>query len=215
MWPFSWTIAMFFPFASTDFMFWDFSLKSKYEDLFLADNHVNNPEVILSVNYDGIKTQTWGGTTFLVHAPVGGEMNAADFGINGGWGGIRTTKAFVNKFTDPADKRGRFFTQGQSLEINDLGDFKNGYAFIKYKNVTSTGAKGSDASGNFVDTDIPMYRLADVYLMYAEATLRGGNGSRATALGYINALKTRAGAATISDADLTLFFKRRYCYLYK
>ena len=31
-----------------------------------------------------------------------------------------------------------------------------------------------------------------------------GNGSRATALGgYINALKTRAGAATISDADLT------------
>ena len=49
-----------------------------------------------------------------------------------------------------------------------------------------------------------MYRLADVYLMYAEATLRGGNGSRATALGYINDLKTRAGAATISDADLTL-----------
>jgi hypothetical protein len=181
-----------------------FSLKSKYEDLFLADNHVNNPEVILSVNYDGIKTQTWGGSTFLVHAPVGGDMNPADFGINGGWGGIRTTKAFVNKFTDPADKRGRFFTQGQSLEINDLGDFKNGYAFIKYKNVTSTGVKGSHAAGDFVDTDIPMYRLADVYLMYAEATLRGGNGSRATALGYINALKTRAGAATISDADLTL-----------
>ena len=175
-----------------------------YESLFLADNHLNNPEVILSVNYDGIKTQTWGGSTFLVHASVGGEMNAADFGINGGWGGIRTTKAFVNKFTDPADKRGRFFTQGQTLEITDLGDFKSGYAFIKYKNVTSTGAKGSHAAGDFVDTDIPMYRLADVYLMYAEATLRGGNGSRATALGYINALKTRAGAATISDADLTL-----------
>ena len=67
----------------------------------------------------------------LVHAPVGGEMIAADFGINGGWGGIRTTKAFVNKFTDPADKRGRFFTQGQSLEINDLGDFKMGMHFYK------------------------------------------------------------------------------------
>lgn len=183
-----------------------YSLKSRYEDLFLADNHLSNPEVILSVNYDGIKTQTWGGTTFLVHAPVGGDMNAADFGVNGGWGGIRTTKTFVNRFTDVNDKRGRFFTQGQSLEINDLGDFKNGYAFIKYKNVTSTGAKGSDASGNFVDTDIPMYRLGDVYLMYAEATLRGGNGNRATALGYINALKTRAGAATIVDADLTLDF---------
>ncbi|GGP01304.1 membrane protein [Cloacibacterium rupense] len=182
-----------------------YSLKSKYEDLFLADNNLNNPEVILSVNYDGLKTQTWGGTTFLVHAPVGGDMPAADFGINGGWGGIRTTKTFVQRF-DPSDKRGRFFTQGQTLEIDDLGDFKNGYAFIKYKNVTSTGAKGSDTSGNFVDTDIPLYRLADVYLMYAEATLRGGNGNAGTALGYINALRTRAGAPTITSAQMTLDF---------
>jgi hypothetical protein len=30
-----------------------------------------------------------------------------------------------------------FYKEGQSLEINDLGDFKNGYAFIKYKNITS------------------------------------------------------------------------------
>ena len=183
-----------------------YSLKSKYSDLFLADNNLNNPEVILSINYDGIKSQTYGGTTFLVHAAVGGSMAPADFGIGGGWGGLRVTKTFVNKFTDANDKRGNFYTQGQSLEINDLGDFKNGYAFIKYKNMTSAGVKGSDASGTFVDADIPLYRLADVYLMYAEATLRGGNGSLSTALGYINALKTRAGAATISSSDLTLNF---------
>jgi hypothetical protein len=53
-----------------------------YESLFLADNHLNNPEVILSVNYDGIKTQTFGGSTFLVRASVGGEMNAADFAVS-------------------------------------------------------------------------------------------------------------------------------------
>ena len=133
-------------------------------------------------------------------------MAPADFGIGGGWGGLRVTKNFVNRFTDTNDKRGNFYTQGQSLEINDLGDFKNGYAFIKYKNVTSTGVSGSDKSGVFVDTDLPLYRLSDVYLMYAEATLRGGNGSLSTALGYINALKTRAGAATISSGDLTLNF---------
>ena len=177
-----------------------------YESLFLADNNLNNPEVILSINYDGLKSQTYGGTTFLVHAAVGGSMAPADFGIGGGWGGLRVTKTFVNKFTDANDQRGNFYTQGQSLEINDLGDFKNGYAFIKYKNMTSAGVKGSDASGTFVDADIPLYRLADVYLMYAEATLRGGNGSLSTALGYINALKTRAGAATISSSDLTLNF---------
>ena len=115
-----------------------------YESLFLADNNLNNPEVILSINYDGLKSQTYGGTTFLVHAAVGGSMAPADFGIGGGWGGLRVTKTFVNRFTDANDKRGNFYTQGQSLEINDLGDFKNGYAFIKYKNITSAGVKGSD-----------------------------------------------------------------------
>jgi hypothetical protein len=33
----------------------------------------------------------------LTHAPVGGSMKASDFGINGGWGGIRTI-CFVDKF---------------------------------------------------------------------------------------------------------------------
>ena len=37
-----------------------------------------------------------------------------------------------------------------------------------------------------------MFRLADVYLMYAEAVLRGGGGSTATALGYVNEIRARA-----------------------
>jgi len=169
-----------------------YSLKSKYDDLFLADNNISNPEQILSVNFDGINTQTNGGTTYLVHAAVGGEMKATDFGINGGWSGIRTTKAFVNLFpTSGADKRGRFFTTGQNLEINDLGSFTDGYAFIKYKNVKSNGSVG--AHDNWVEADIPLYRLADIYLMYAEAVLRGGSGgSQATAIGYVNQLRERA-----------------------
>ena len=38
-----------------------------------------------------------------------------------------------------------------------------------------------------------MFRLADVYLMYAEAVARGGQGgSMATAVEYVNALRQRA-----------------------
>lgn len=185
-----------------------YSLKSKYSDLFLADNNLNNPEQIFSINYDGIRTQTYGGTTYMVHAAIGGSMPASDFGVNGGWGGLRTTKAFVDMF--PAggeDNRGRFYTDGQSKEINDLGSFNDGYAFIKYKNVTSTGVAGSDGAGNFVDADLPLYRLADIYLMYAEATLRGGNGNSGTALGYINNLRERAYGNTSGNvASLSLGF---------
>ena len=168
-----------------------YSLKPKYGDLFLADNNVNNPEAIFTVNFDGVNTQTNGGTTYLVHAAIGGSMQAVDYGVNGGWGGLRTTKAFVAKFpTSGADKRGNFFTTDQNLEINDLGSFNDGYAFIKFKNIKSNGAAGADK--NWVEADIPLYRLADIYLMYAEATLRGGNGNIATAVDYINQLRQRA-----------------------
>ena len=51
-----------------------------------------------------------------------------------------------------------------------------------------------------------MFRLADAYLIYAEAVVRGGGGSRATALGYINALRQRASAGAITDAQMTLDF---------
>jgi hypothetical protein len=55
-----------------------------------------------------------------------------------------------------------------------------------------------------------MFRLADVYLMYAEAALRGGSGGdNATALNYINLLRQRAYGNTsgnITSADLTLDF---------
>lgn len=186
-----------------------YSLKSNYASLFLADNHLNNPEVIFSVNFDGLKTQTWGGTTFIIHAGVGGSMDANNFGINGGWSGLRSTKNLVNLFpsTDGSqDARGRFHSAGQDLEINNFSTFTEGYPFIKFKNVTSTGVAGSDTSGNFVDTDFPMFRLADAHLIYAEAVLRGGGGSTATALGYINSLRTRANASTISASNLTLDF---------
>lgn len=185
-----------------------YSLKPKYQDLFLADNDVANPETIFSVNYDGVHSQSWGGTTFLVHASVGGSMNASEYGVNGGWWGLRVTKDFVNKFNS-GDKRGNFYTAGQNLEINDLGNFTDGYAFTKYKNVTSAGVVGKDGSGNFVDADMPIFRLADVYLMYAEATLRGGGGSTSTAVDYINKLRERAYGNTsgnITAADLNLNF---------
>ncbi len=188
-----------------------YSLEPKYANLFLADNNVNNNEVIFSVNFDGVHTKTWGGTTFIIHAAVGGSMDPAAFGIDGGWAGIRVTSALVNKFADPSgntDYRAMFYTTGQSLAINDVGKFTDGYAVTKWKNITSTGLPGSDLT--FPDTDFPLFRLADVYLMYAEAVVRGGTGGdMATAVSYINKIRERAygnNSGNITAGDLTLNF---------
>ncbi len=187
-----------------------YGLKGKYGDLFLADNDKNNPEAIFTINFDGQRTQTSGGTTYMVHAAVGGTMPASQFGINGGWSGLRTTSSYVGLFNDTNDQRRNFYTSGQNLEINDLGSFNDGYAFVKYKNLTSGGNAGSDNSGNFCDADIPMFRLADVYLMYAEAVLRGGSGGDpVTALGYVNALRTRAGAAPVTSINTDYILDER------
>lgn len=187
-----------------------YSLESDYSHMFLADNQ-DSPEFIFQIAFDGQNTQSYGGTSFIIHGAVGGSMSAAAFGIDGGWSGMRTTSAFVNKFSDTSgdtDSRAMFYTDGQSLEIDDITEFTNGYAITKYKNITSTGAQGSNAE--FTDTDFPVFRLADIYLMYAEAVLRGGSGgSTGEALTYVNALRERAygdASGNISAAQLNLGF---------
>jgi len=293
-----------------------------YDELFLADNDTNGAqnEFIFTANFDGLSSQTYGGTTFLVHAAIGGSMPANEFGVNGGWGGIRTTKNLVNKFpegmVDPdalnaslsgtlsdwglvgdattngwngpdmemyetssnvfelfatlsgnqmkfrfnedwgqnygdneadgtleagggnidlpsgngvyhvvlnlnsltyslsivlpeSDKRGMFYTDGQSLEIENIPPFNNGYAITKFKNIDSNGNQGVDTSGNFVDTDLALIRLAEIYLNYAEATLRGGGGDLNLATTKINELIARAYGSnnnSISSSDMSLDF---------
>jgi len=285
-----------------------------YDELFMADNDVNGAqnEFIFTLNFDGMQSQTYGGTTFLVHAAIGGSMNPGEFGVNGGWGGLRTTKNLVNQFavdldilntslgslsdwglvgsatpngwngpdvemyqTGPqefsiyaelvsgelkfrfnedwgnnfgdngndgtlesggsnipitagtyfivmdlstgtysispfsSDKRGMFYSDGQNLEIESIPPFEDGYAVTKWTNIDSNGNQGSDSSGNFVDTDIPLIRLAEIYLNYAEATLRGGGGDTNTAVSLVNDIRERGfggSSGTISSGDLTLDF---------
>jgi hypothetical protein len=189
-----------------------YTLIPKYANNFTADNNLS-AEMIFPITSDGQNTQTYGGMTYLIHAAIGGSMSPAAFGVGGGWGGIRTTKALVNKFSDTSgatDKRAMFWSAGQKLDINDIGQFTEGWAITKYSNLTSTGAAAPHAHPDFVDTDYPLFRLADVYLMYAEAVLRGApTGNATTALGYVNAIRTRAYGNTngnITSAQLTLDF---------
>ena len=71
--------------------------------------------------------------------------------------------------------------------------------------LNSDGTPGSNVS--FADTDFPMFRLADAYLMYAEAYLRGAEGIEpATALDYVNQLRRRAGVDEVAISDMSLDF---------
>lgn len=182
-----------------------------YRYLFSADNNRNGAEkeFIFPIVGDGNAIRaTGGGMSFIMHASIGGSMDAASRGMDGGWQGIRTRREFVNLFPDETgtgDKRGTFYTAGQSKDINNVGTFTDGYAVTKYINKNSDGTAAQ--RNDIPDIDFPMFRLTDAYLMYAEATVRGAStGNINTALGYINQIRTRAGAQTITTAQLTLDF---------
>ena len=182
-----------------------FALDNNYSNLFMADNH-SSSEIIFPICFDGQYTQTWGGTTFLICAALGSTMDASDYGMNNGWNGLRATPTFVNIFTDSTlDTRWKFHTSGEKVISGDtvtiyqdvnIGEVltncpdTSGYLVGKFSNLDQMGNPGSHVSLTHSDTDFPMFRLADVYLMLAEASLQ--NGDAGTALTYMNYIRERA-----------------------
>lgn len=194
-----------------------YTLQNDYDHLFYADNDTS-PEIIFPVVFEGNQIRTFGGTTFLGHAALGGSMVPSDFGFDFGWGGLKTTAALVDKFPFPGgdttaespDDRANFWTDGQTKEIDFVtGDWADGggYGIVKYVNINQDGTPGSNVT--FSDTDFPMFRLGEAYLNYAEAVVRDGGGSAATAVDLINELRVRSygdNSGNISSTDLTLDF---------
>ncbi len=171
-----------------------YSIDPNYHRMFLADNNTS-PEIVFAVTQDGRRTQGYGCVTFLVHAAVGD--GAVAYGVKGGWYGLRL-KPQAAAFYSAGDTRNSYFdATGRSPAVSVMTNWSQGILAPKFQNRTSAGVIGSDST--FVDTDYPMFRLGEAYLIYAEANIRGGGGSAATALVYLNALRERAYGNTSAD----------------
>ncbi len=86
---------------------------SPYQELFLADNDKCTDEIIFAVQQDGLYTQSYGATNYLVFASTGGTMNVKHIGISSGWGGLRTTPEFADKFA-AGDQRNLLYDTDKS-----------------------------------------------------------------------------------------------------
>ena len=129
-----------------------------------------------------------------------------------GWKCMVARKSFVRKFewndvemTESNDRRVAqwqtykhgFTVENPSLIGDDWG--KNGYLAIKYTN----WAYNEDGTIDYANIppnstpfggDYAMIRLAEIYLTAAECILKGGGGSPAQALEYVNNVRQRAYA---------------------
>ncbi|OIQ17628.1 MAG: RagB/SusD family nutrient uptake outer membrane protein [Flavobacterium sp. MedPE-SWcel] len=184
-----------------------YTLSNNFVSNFSSDNDTST-EIIFPLIADPVVSQSYGNTTYIVNGSLSTEtMNINDFGSVDGWTGHRATKAWYSLFgdleTSTDDRASLFWTEGHNYEMEDYKKWEDGYPSIKFRN---TSFSGTSIATSFSPTDFPLFRLSDAYLMYAECALRGGGGSQADALDYVNAIRTRSNATAITSSELTLDF---------
>lgn len=199
---------------------------SAYQMLFMGDNGETaaSTEAVFPILQDGLTTTSWGTTLFLSAGSFKADMFAnpndptAVNGVSGqAWGGNRARPDLVAKFfpngdapnvesynmTKAAgDDRAILWGKGRTLDNTDVTDFTNGFSVAKFVNFKTDGSAGHDAT--FMDADFFLLRSAEAYLNYAEATARlNGNTTTAEGTAAINALRSRAHAATRNAYSLS------------
>lgn len=222
-----------------------YTLCPEFGHLFMQDNTENlnaRNEFIFAISYDGDKTQSYGGTSTLINASLGEASNtgiAAALGYPAGskvnrdqWNGYHVPAEFVAQnfelsgvewgatsgfgFNREMSDRRAFLYNVGCEEAYDKSNAETGWRCWKFNSMQSDGTlRSTDAYTVFSSSDFPMFRLAEMYLIYAEAQARldGGSTSDATALNYIRALRTRAGLGTPESIDTDFILKERACEL--
>lgn len=221
-----------------------YKLCPNYEELFMQDNTENlnaRNEFIFAIAYDRDKTQSYGGTTALINASLGEDANngiAAALGYPAGtkisrdqWNGYHVPNEYVANFDlvgvdweatsgfgynrEKSDRRAFFYNIG-GVEAYDKANVNSGWRCWKFNSRASDGTLYStDNYTIFSSADFPMFRLAEMYLIYAEAQARldGGTTTDSKAIGYIKELRDRAGMTTPSSINLDFILKERACEL--
>lgn len=221
---------------------------SGYQRLFMGDNDVTDAtgETIFSLIQDGEKTASYAGSTFLIAATWDGNMlstKGTTCGIST-WGGFNALHPLVNAFITDADLDGLDSWTPNSI-IAKCGDqralfygdnangdggkkdrsykneeiaFAKGLGVTKFSNIKSTTDQGG-YSTTYGDMDVILMRLAEAYLIYAEADMRGSNATQSgqTSTEYINKVRARAGltgSALKNSYSLNEVFEERSRELY-
>ena len=194
---------------------------SPYQMLFLADNDQNGAqkEIIIPVIHDGINTTSYGGMHSLVLASYSAGMSEdVPSGTSNSWGkcnrvmgklsdiffgnnDVAGLKSVAAVTSIAQDDRALIYPGSYSRYIYNEDDADAGYACVKFRNVRSDG-KPTSTTNAFVDTDLPLMRMAEAYLNYAEADARL-NGGKTTADGAakLNELMDRASVPATQQSS--------------
>lgn len=203
------------------------SLMANYADLFKIENN-NNPESLFALQwmeggyaFGNSRQANWARSSYITgnsEAWGGGKCMTQDFLNNVEQGDLRRPAIYMAPgdkypeirkadggyeykivFRDPTDPN--VTIEGATPVLNSLK---------KYVVGTADDNAGKVSTGQATALNQYVIRLADVYLIYAEAALgASGSTSDGTALQYFNAIRSRAGLPTKSSITFDDIFRER------
>ena len=166
-----------------------YSLVPTYKDLFEVSNK-NTSESLFEVQY---KKGTQGGATGSPwnnnFAPRFSDKEVVLVGDKGGENSPTQDMSNAYEVGDPR----KYVSMRDGWTNAKTGAWENEKYVCKYYDVSTSG---SDNDNNWIEL-----RLADIYLLYAEALVRT-NGDKQTAIDYVNKIRERA-RNTPGDPDIT------------
>lgn len=201
---------------------------SAYQQLFMGDNRNNGAqdEALLLIYQDGAFSRSYSGQMIIAATRDNGFVK---WGSDQSWKCFRTSPEFVYKFVAKEDADtiraneyemplllkddrailcstydGKNFSIEGTMAVEDAGWLKC-WAAPKFTNVYSKSKSPADSEQycsdkSWPDVNIPLFRLAEAYMIQAEALLR--QGKAAEALDIINnVIRKRANAAPLAKLD--------------
>lgn len=171
-----------------------YTLFPEYRDMINPANK-NTGEFIFQVQYSASVPSTNPLTALTIPNYSGISLYSDEYGS------VYPTPQFIASYA-PNDKRVQgkqfFFTTYPSIKAGEPVVFKGHYI---YKWFDSAAVKNTVKS----DLNYTIYRLADVMLMYAEASNRAEGRPNSNAIQYVNQIRQRAQLAPIGTLSQTAF----------
>jgi hypothetical protein len=191
------------------------ALMPNYAELFKAQNN-DNPESLFALQWHPSTSDWLSGNMLQIYSSGGVEISANG---TGGWFGIRPSYDLIREYA-PSDLRRKATFMLKDDFYPELNAVAGGYTYKGDAGLKKhiIGTRLDNTSPTMTHTSSPehnsLLRLADVYLLYAEAIMGNDTLTRnPDAIKYFNLVRQRAGVQPLNPASDTLFadklFKER------
>lgn len=195
-----------------------YKLLDNFGDLFVVENKFNS-ESIFEISFTNTSVGAWGcinctegNILNILVGPRGYNQGDGAPDYEAGWGFLPVTTGLVNVLT--GDPRFPYtIIDMHKLQQEGKASYTPGYMDTGYFLEKYAGRKAHhwDGAGNFelnFPQNIYEIRLADTYLLEAEALVRGG-GDVARAGALLNAVRSRVGLANVQPTFENIKLERR------